>query len=451
MNKEKVINLRELLHYVLKKWRAVIAIAVVFAVLAGAYKISSLSSSDDDAQTSDEVTEKMLLTSQLNDMKEDLDSQIEYNQNSIYMQIDPRNEHVASFNLFVSFDDDNGTDPEKTAMQISKAVMAYYGYLYSNEFYNYLIENVDRYKGLADNIRYIKELMWASTELDAGQLSYSCIGDSDELVQATADAARQAIEEKYGDIAAIVGAHKCKFAFESLYTTTSSSMMKTQNDNLEMVDDYQTAIEELTAELDKVEASVQNAALSTSQIIVKALKMAVVGGVLGIILGIAFYTVSGILSHKMYDACSWQGYGIPVIGEVYTEKKHRAGAKLDCWIDKKTGYAASKLSPERSWALAAANAVASLKENSAKTAAIIGPEDKELCAAVVAGMNNASPDTFVFAGDILTEPEAVSALDGIKEIFILADGNGITTDDVNVIVDRLSFWGKKLLGVILIK
>mgnify|MGYP003316840948 CR=1 FL=1 len=450
MNREKVINLRELLHYVLKKWRAIIVIAIVFAILAGAYKINSISGTADNTQTSEEVADRMLLTSQLNDLKEDLNSQIEYNQDSIYMKIDPRNEHIATFNLFVSVDE-SGLSEEQIALLTSKTVMAYYGYLYSNEFLDYLSENVEDYKGFDDDLRYIKELMWASTELEAGELAYTCIGVSDETVQATIDAARQAIAEKYDDIAELVGEHKCSVAFDSVYTTTSSSVLKSQNDNLELIDDYKEAIEEVSAELDGMKPAAQSEALSTSQIIVKALKFAVIGGVLGLILAVACYIIAGILSHKMYDVCSWQGCGIPVIGEVYTEKKHRAGAKIDRWIDKITGYAVNGLTLESSGALAAENVIASLRENKAEAAAIISAENKELCSAVVAGMNNVSADTFKFAGDILTESNAVSALAEIEEVILLADGQKIRIDDVEKIATRLTAWGKKLLGVILIK
>ena len=86
MNKERVIDLRELLHYVLKKWRGIIIIAVVFAILAGGYRVSTLRAKANSAQTDENVTDRMLLTAQLNDLKEDLNSQIEYNSNSLYIQ-----------------------------------------------------------------------------------------------------------------------------------------------------------------------------------------------------------------------------------------------------------------------------------------------------------------------------------------------------------------------------
>lgn len=449
MNKERVINLRELLHYVLKKWRGILVIAIVLAILAGGYKLNSLRGASNKTESDENIADRMLLTAQLNDLKEDLNSQIEYNRNSIYMKIDPRNEHVATFNLFVTVG--NGDmDAEQSALLTSKAVMAYYGYLYSNEFFNYLAENVDEYKGLAGDIRYVKELMWASTELDAGELTYTCIGVTDESVQATIDAARQAIEEKYADIARLVGEHECSIAFDSVNTTTSSSVLKAQNDSIKAVDDYNKAIAEVSAEIDGVKP-VQSKTLSRTQKLVRAIKFAVIGGVAGLVLALVFYFICGVLTHKMYGAGAWNECGIPVIGEVYTEKKHRFGAKLDHWIDKLMGCASNELPIEKAGALAAANVLASMKEDEAKSAAIIGAEDKELSNAVVAGMNGVSPDTFVFAGDILTQPEAIGALSGIKEVIILADGKKITVDNVRVITERLSAWGKKLLGVILVK
>ena len=451
MNNERVISLRELLHYVLKKWRAIIVIAVVLAILAGAYKVASISGAGNNAQANEEeITDKMLLTAQLNDLKEDLEKQTEYNQNSLYMKIDPNNEYVANFNVFISVDDSE-LSPEQASAQMSKTVMAYYAYLNSNEFYNYLRENVEAYNAVGDKTQYIKELVSVSTELTAGQLKFNCIGNSEELVQSTIDAARQAIKDKLGDIKALAGEHKCEFAFDSVYTASSTTVQKTQSDYIATVDNYKKAIDELSAELDGMKSTGQSSSPSRTQIMVRAIKFAVIGGVAGLVLAAVFYTVCGVISHKMYGVCSWQGCGIHVLGEVYTEKKHRFGAKLDRWIDKIMGFAVKEELIEKSGALAAANIAASLNESDVKSVAVISAESKELCSAVVAGMNTASPNTFSFAGDILTEPEAVHALAGSKEIIILADGEKITVDEVGMIVERLGVWGKKLLGAILIK
>ncbi len=178
----------------------------------------------------------------------------------------------------------------------------------------------------------------------------------------------------------------------------------------------------------------------------------VVNGIItGIMLAVVLYMMLGIVTRKMWSSSAWQSFSIPVIAEIFTEKEHRRFEKFDNWLAKLMGFAAPKTSFDESAALTAAYISAMLREKGAASSAIVVEAEKELCDKTMAAMNKAESNAFAVVGDILTDPNAVSELEKVKDVVLLADGEKITIDEVRRIAALLDVWGKKIHGVILVK
>lgn len=449
------IDLRELLNYVLKKWRTILIVTVSLAVLAGAFKlVSGLSGKTETATLSSVQQEEVdMLTEDLEELQADLDdvaSLAEYNEKSLLMKIDPFNEYVGSFVIYIPTDYQANSAIYPAEIS-NRYVMAYSIFLNSDEFYNYIFENSKDNSDINNEIRYLKELFEISADSEASMITVTCYGENEARVREITELAKQAINEKSGEISSVIGSHEYTIMMDSVYVTVDSALAETQKDNIEEVLECEEAVAEKQAEIDEIVGTGDPTHVSVKGAIIRAIKSAILGAIAGIVLLLSCYIVAGAISRKMRGNTSWKNFAIPVVGEVFTEKEPRKFDKVDKWIDKITGFAPLDMSVEDCSALAAANVLSVLKKNDASKAAVIGCADSELSTRIMSGMNKAAADVFSFAGDILKDPEAVNALSEIKDVILLADGEKITADEVGKMQTLLTAWGKELLGVILVK
>ena len=455
MNTEREINLRELAYYSLKKWRIIVIIAVVVALISGLCKLTSEQSSELDAATtvsSDAI--RNTLVQELTELQSNLNAQREYNDNSVIMKINPLNEYVGSFKIYVDSNYRiNPSSSYQNADITNQLVLAYSSYLTSSEFYNYVFESTTNNADLNDEARYLAELIHVSGDASASMVSVTCIGDSKERVQEFVDVVKQAVDDKYPEIRNVIGDHECSIILESLYSTVDRDLGENQKANLQIVADCENAVAAKQAEIDNLDESLKSNAssLSTVQIVVKVIKEMIIGGILGAVLAMVVCLIMGVLSRKMWSRSAWQSFSIPVIAEIFTEKEHRKFEKFDNWLAKVMGFAAPKTSFEESAALTAAYISAMLREKGTSSSAIVVEAEKELCDKTITAMNKAESNAFVVVGDILTDPNAVSELKEVKDVVLLAEGEKITIDEVRKIAALLDVWGKKIHGVILVK
>ena len=452
MSNSHEIDLRELLYYVLKKWRVIVIAALTVAVIAGAGKLVSLMSrNSSDAAKLSSADEKALttLTEEMDELQTELSglsSQIEYNENSVLMKIDPLNKYVGSFKIYL--------DPSASNQSIDitgRLAMAYAAYLSSDEFFDYVFDNTESNADMNKDVRYLKELLNVSADVEAATVSVSYIGDNEARVQETIAVVKQAVYDEYPEIRRIIGNHDCSIIMESLYSTVDQKLADTQKENLQVVADCENAVSEKQAEIDAITNTGSTSKVSVKRAVFSAVKNAIVGGVVGIILTMFCYMLAAVLSRKMWSSSAWQSFSIPVIAEIFTEKEHRRLEKFDNWLAKLMGFAAPKTSFDESAALTAAYISAMLREKGAASSAIVVEAEKELCDKTMAAMNKAESNAFTVVGDILTDPNAVSELEKVKDVVLLADGEKITIDEVRRIAVLLDVWGKKLHGVILVK
>lgn len=444
MKKDREVDLRELLYYALKRWRVILIIALAVAVIFG---VRMIVPKENDKAT-DEAIEKA--TAELETLQKRLDEQIEYNENSFFMKLDPLNKYRATFELCINAQSDSEA-PEAyfDTNAANRITAAYSSYLTSNDFYGYVMEKINPDADLQTEGRYLREVIWETADNNAAAITINISGASEEWVEKALDAVKQAIEGEYPEIKSQIGNHSYNIIMESIHSVIDRDLEKAQSNYIKMTDEYKTQIEEKQAEVASLGAPVNTqGGLSARQLVKTAVKAVAVAFVTALFV-IVCYMACGLFSNKMWNNGSWASFSIPVVGEIFANNKKCN--KFDRWISKLTGCKTPVITMDESCALAAKSAAAALRQNGEATAAIISLADKEACMTLVNGMNKAEPDAFKFAGNIIADSKAIELLSESKEVIFLADGEKTSVEEVNKAVNLLSAWGKKLLGVILVK
>ena len=456
MKHEREIDLRDLLYYVLRKWRVIIVVGLLIALLAGASTfISGIANNSPEVVIDSDENDaaRMKLADEVKDLQKKFDDQKEYNENSVLMKTNALKKYVASFVLYI--DSNYQIDPNLSYQNPDKTdslASTYAAYLQSEELYAYVFDNTDCNSDIDGQSVYLSEMIVVTRTEASPTITVACSGDSAKRVAQISDAVKKGIEAKSPEMKAAFGDHTCKILMESEYSVVDTVLRDTQEKNLKLADEYELSLTVKSEQLETLGEPVQyKPAQSTKQIVVKAIKSAIVGGVFGVVVAAAVYFVKALQTRKMWSDASWDSFEIPVLSEAAAEKKKVRFAKFDRWIEKITGRGTTDATPEEAGALAAANVSAMLKQKESSRTMLISTSDKKLCNDFLAGIKNSCADAFSFAGNILTEPEAVSALENVEQVVLLAEGEKISVDEVRQIQTLLTAWGKKLLGVILIK
>lgn len=451
MKREKEIDPRELLYYVLKKWRVIIIVGIVLALIAGCCKLASGLKNDVTYKADPNAEEREMLQVQLDELQKTLDEQVNYNENSVLMKVDPLNEYVGSFEVYLDSNYQIDTSSNYQNIDLtSRLVRAYESFLTSGTLYSYVLNNTENNDDIID-IKFISELIQVEADPDAASVYVKCVGETEERVSEMVKIVKQAINEKYSEMKEIIGEHECYILMESVYPTIDRELEEAQVENYLKVGDSEKSVEKKSAEIDALgNPNELPPDISTRQAVVSAVKDAIVGGVVGLVLAFVFFGVQGILTRKMWSSTGWNNCGIAVLGGICTAKEQKKFAKVDRWFAKITNFDEPELSIDEAEAFASANIMAMLKKKEASSAAVVGVADKKLCTDIVEGMNKNSA-ALSFAGNVLAESNAVESLADTDNVVLLAENEKITVDEVSEIVKRLDAWGKNLLGVILIK
>lgn len=217
-NKELKINYIELFWTVFEQWKAILLCVIVCAVLFGSYGYYS---SYKDYQRSknksleDELKEKvssedMDIINEAVEAKVQLDEIIEYKENSVYYNLNPKSERVISVSFLI--EDPSGTLGNIDLQKIRKGYTAY-------------LDNIEEKKVLADGFGWNYEDIYSdeliSTDIesditDSVGFKVDVICPDDDLEAALVEQVITSEVEKSGNVA---GENAGKYTLTSLGTT----------------------------------------------------------------------------------------------------------------------------------------------------------------------------------------------------------------------------------------
>lgn len=348
---ERVFSIKELLAMCVRKLKVLIVWVVIFAMLFGAFQLyRQIKASKDPEHSETKIEERYQealreYEKQVKDIEDSIEDnekakadKEEYLEKSLLMKIDPYNKYVTDIYFgFSDIDDEAWSLLQNSATSLdfiynrirSQYVVYYSGMKLPDDIH------VTGYEGVED--KYIREML-SVTNQDGGMLRIEAFGNSEAESEKLADALYQAFENQQSTISQTSYGHSFSVLNRVTKSMIDTDLEGLQKSNRDAIDDYQTKIEDSEQELKELEEPTREKGYTKKEILVSAVKFALIGAVVGLILAafvVIFRAISkGILlsSYQMEDA-----FGLECLGVVKGKK-----GMLERWADKLAG--------ERRWA-----------------------------------------------------------------------------------------------------
>lgn len=330
-NEDQVISLKTMAFSVLRRWKAVILVALVLALALGGLRgvltwreISNPEYRADQMENyqqamEDYEAELERYTFQLDMIREDIRQQQDYIQNSVLMQADYRSVYVATAGLYVHAED------VETAASIAFA-------------YRVVLLESSRIQAIAQALdmepKYLRELIDLTSEGTRNPLL------TIDVRHSSREGAQQILQMLLAELDAmhtVVENASCPHTVSPISGGISAEVdldladqQKDENDRLERytdeLDDYLKA--------EEVPVAPAAPALGMGAVAKSAIIFAVLGGVLGAFLVVAWACVAYVLGDQVYSGEEIQGrLGIRLLGKIALRGKKRCA--LDRWLDAK--------------------------------------------------------------------------------------------------------------------
>lgn len=318
------ITLKELVAIAVRRGRLAAVLALICAVLLGGWQAWKLVKSSNDEKNSPEKIEeryreavknyeesKENLERQLSSAEAQLESQREYNDKSVLMQIDPYNKAVTVINLAI-------TDVDEGAFQqVFRLESTPIDFIISKIQSQYVIlwNSLDLQSSLSNRLRagledkYLREIVTLAPA-DGGCLTLTASGSSKAESRALAEAAYDCLLDLQSRISE--GSYLHSFAQLSDVTKISvdSDLEGVQAENLKNITSYDDNVTNLTGKLEALKEPERETVLSPLTIVKSCAKYAVLGAALGCVLALLWAVASYIFrsrpetSHQLEERLS---------------------------------------------------------------------------------------------------------------------------------------------------
>lgn len=367
------IDLKDLMFAILRKWRTVLAVAVILAVVLGGGKafLSFRASQDVEAQVEAKDAYERELDSyttakesgerEIENINDDIQAQQTYMDESVLMNMSPYDVCEATADLFIK------TDYQimpgmvyQNADYTDSILQAYQSALTSAA----LQENVAKIASLEP--QYLKELVSVSrgsvadgnatnstgytrfTNLLTITVRYSDKEKAQEILNNILDNVT-AMQEQ---IAGTIGPHSVSIVNQTVGSTVDVDLAKQQKAARDQITDLQKSLSDKEAALKELKEP-QAPSLGMRAVIKTGVKYAILGGILGVFAVAFCISALFVMSDKVYAAKDIRRrYGLDLLGTVAVDSKKNG--EIDAWLARLEGRKVCADS-EQNGALLAAN------------------------------------------------------------------------------------------------
>lgn len=342
-NYEHEIDLKDLIFFILNKWRLIIFCTLALFILIGGYKITTSFLQQNDEEYIDNLQKKYdddlkqyKLTkegyeSNIKKFSENIAYEETYEKNSAVFKIDPYNKWMATVDVFVKMKEETSSnnfsvDP---ADSITKA---YSSAICSGSF----LEQLSQKMGI--ETQYLNELINITTDYDGNMISVSADYESKEGAQEILNTILDSLNVMYTDISGSLGEHDIIIMNQNIILTSDQLLADTQKNKIDNLITMRVKLDETQKLLDELKKPEKPSNLSIKGIIKVGIKYAILGGVMGLFMPLFVYCLIFIFNSRLYSAEELKNrYNVKVLGEYTRERKKRVFSGVDKLIDKLEG------------------------------------------------------------------------------------------------------------------
>ena len=456
MNQEDIreINLFELFFRILEKWRKMLGMALLFALLLGILKATlSFRILNDPELLAEHQQEALAKQKQYDDAKtygelqianleKEIEKQTAYQKNSFLMQIDPYNEYQEMVSYFV--DTDYQIMPGMTYQNLNRTpgvINAYVKSLDDNTVY----ENFLKERGLDAEPGTLRELVEIEQDNNNGTFTVMVKGSEQELAAGLMQALENHLKDRSEDIDASISKHKLTEINRQNGYTVDINLANRQSQVRDNLTKMQEAVVRKQTELLALKDP-KAEGMTESSVVKDAVKYAILGGILGMflaacIISVRFFTGSAIPGENDLKRM----YGITRLGRFHKSAKTGMDRMIAGW----EGFRKSEMDEKKAFELIAANIRNRIGED--KPALLVGsvsPQVLEKSYEELLSSGDLNKETLVLGGNLVEDPVVIRKLNEIRSVVFLEDRDRSSNADLAKAVSMVKQQGKEILGLI---
>lgn len=474
---EKEVDLKQMLFYVLLRWRLIIVLAVIISLVIGlgSFGLNVLRLNDEEFMATQERSFQMKhaayiatgesLETEIANLNESKARQEEYNEASIIMDINYLSKQIATVSFYV--DTNYQIYPELSVQNtdiITSVLSAYRSYLTNGEMYNYVMDKL----GYDIELRYLQELLSTSVDFSTNMITVQIIHSTEDACNEMAQLITEGILGKQQTIIDSIGTHTLQAVNESAYAVVDFDLDERQKNNRQYIADLDITLQEKNEELIEYRREVEPVFEFTLWETFKGMiKTCIIAGVVGLFVVAIFLALRFMMADNIYNGKDLKRYcRLEFLGELPCKKKKRAFSGIDQKLLRMFGIGLRQDAYDNNVLLIRNQIIALLEADLEKNPdlrtrvmqlkqpmriAIAGTVAKELCEALRTRLQDAQSTLYTIhtAGDILTDGEAVSAVRDADIVIFMENCGEARYSQLMEEAERVRSWGKQVLGVVL--
>lgn len=454
---EEEIDLKQLLVYVLRKWRVMLAAAVVLGLLLGGAKMAKgfldlqdpekVEESIKEAELAQENynTAKAQLANQMAEYNRQLDDYQRYAENSLYMKIDPYAVYQESITYAVTTDYQilpNMT--YQTLNWMGPVLSAYSSVATSVTLSDLPPEGRAGLSGEWD-ADSLDKLIKVETSTNDGRLTITASAESDFRSKAILQAVKNKIEASQAGVAESVGEHKLSVITEKSAVTVDETMINDRETMLRNITLLREAADKAIEKYNKLNAP-GIVALSPESLLKSGIKFGILGAVVAVFMVCFWFGVAYLLDDVLHDSKPIRNRFKARVLSVFSSKDKKN--IIDRILDRIQGVSC----PADSRMLALHTAAATLENADTKNILVSGTADPSIIRTIDENLSEMISNASVrYKGDFLKDIKALEELKTVDSVLLVEKIDSSHLTDIQREIDVIHHLGKNLEGFILIR
>ncbi len=450
---EQEIDLKELLFYILRKWRPIIFYAIIALILFGGYKFSKAFFTQRDQAYIDSVQEqydkdlKEYKTSKkgyertINTLTNNIDYEEQYENESVLFNIDSNNKWVATANVFIKMEESDNNSLI-TVDPADSVVMAYKSAIDNGSFLEQLS------KKLKIDTPFINELISVAADNEGNVVSISITYKNEEGAKEIIDTILGALDSMYAKVSDGLGEHSMVIMNQNIGTVIDQELADSQKKRVDDLEVMRKKLDETQNALDELDEPLEPSALSMGGTIKTGIKFGIIGAIVGAFVTIFIYCVIYVINSTLHSAEELKNrFNLKILGVFMQERKKRAFSQVDNFIDKLEGR--NKISEAVVYQRVTAN-IANYSEKG-QTILLTGTVSQEEMISVGDKLRQMLPDINLETGmDMTKNPETLTKLSKVDGIILVEKVGYSKYSDIQDELENIYGLSQKVIGSIVL-
>ena len=451
---DQEIDLKDLIFAVFRRWRIIIIIAFLFALLMGGYKSVKELTHQNDENYIAELKELY----QANEIKyeqskrgyeQDIASltasiayQEKYKENSILLKVDPYNKATASVDLFVKME---GSPNRDEIMVIStdpadSVVKAYASGIQQGNF----LEDISTKKGI--ELIYLKELIKVTTDYDSNMLNVSVTYTDKEGAGEILGVILNNLKTMYPAIQEHLDQYSLALMNQDIGFINDQTLADYQKQKVVDLAATNVNLEDTEKALKSLEKPNKPVALSPLSILKECVKYGIFGGVVGAMLAVFSICFVFFMNGRLNTKDDLKNrFSLSLLGSFTEVREKKVFPWVDMWLDKLEER--QIVSDESMYGIIAANILGML--NKGESVFLTGMvDDKRLACLADEIQRRVSEIKLGFGTDLLHRVQTLQKLRGYDTVILVEVREQSKIKDIEKEVETVHNMKKQVMGYI---